>query len=83
VLGLLRELAARAPLVLVLEDLHWADDSSRELLAFLTVRLHHAPVLLAATLRDEALDTATRRWLAEPERRPGVTRLRCSSASGP
>jgi predicted ATPase len=29
VLGLLTEIAARAPLVLVLEDLHWADESSR------------------------------------------------------
>ncbi len=32
VLGLLAGLAARSPLVLVLEDLHWADESSRELL---------------------------------------------------
>ena len=80
-LGLLRELATRAPLILVLEDLHWADDSSRELLAFLAVRLHQAPVLLAATLRDEDLDPGTRRWLAELERRPGVTRLRLTGLS--
>ena len=76
VLELLRDLAAAAPLVLVLEDLHWADESSRELLAFLTVRLRQAPVLLAGTLREEELESGTRRWLAELEGRPGVTRLR-------
>ena len=42
VLGLLGDLAAGAPVVLVLEDLHWADESSRELLAFLAVRLRQA-----------------------------------------
>lgn len=39
VLALLADLADQAPLVLVLEDLHWADESSHELLAFLAVRL--------------------------------------------
>jgi DNA-binding CsgD family transcriptional regulator len=76
VLDVLREIAARAPLVLALEDLHWADESSRELLAFLAVRLGHAPVLLAATLREEDLEGGTRRWLTELEGRPAVTRLR-------
>ena len=75
-LGLLTDLAAQAPLVLVLEDLHWADDSSRELLAFLAVRLRQAPVLLVGTLRDEDLGGATLRWLSELERRPSVHRLR-------
>ena len=81
VLDLLRAQAAESPLVLVLEDLHWADESSRELLAFLTVRLRQAPVLLAATLREEDLDSSTRRWLAELERRPSVTRLRLAGLS--
>ena len=81
VLDLLRELAARSPLVLVLEDLHWADESSRELLAFLTVRLRQAAVLLAATMREEDLESGTRRWLAELENRPGVTRLRLPGLS--
>ena len=55
VLELLAGLAARSPLVLVLEDLHWADDSSRELLAFLAVRLRDQPVMLVGTLREEEL----------------------------
>ena len=60
----------------VLEDLHWADDSSRELLAFLAVRLHDQPVMLVGTLREEELAGNVGRWLAELERRPRVTRLR-------
>ena len=76
VLQLLAGLAARSPLVLVLEDLHWADESSRELLGFLAVRLRTEPVLVVGTLREEELAAGTRRWLAELERRPEVTRLR-------
>ena len=76
VLGLLTELAGHAPLVLVLEDLHWADESSRELLAFLAVRLRQAPVLVVATLREDGLDSDAQRWLTELEHRPAVTRLR-------
>ena len=76
VLGLLAELAAQAPLVLVLEDLHWADESSHELLAFLAVRLRDIPILVVATLRDDDLGSEARRWLADLQRRPRVTRLR-------
>jgi DNA-binding CsgD family transcriptional regulator len=76
VLGLLGDLAAAGPLVLVLEDLHWADESSRELMAFLAVRLRRVPALLAATVRDEDLDSGQRRWLAEMERRPSARRVR-------
>jgi DNA-binding CsgD family transcriptional regulator len=72
----LAELAALAPLVLVLEDLHWADASSRELLGFLAVRLRAEPVLLVATMRDNEVDGGVRSWLAELERRPRVSRLR-------
>jgi DNA-binding CsgD family transcriptional regulator len=74
--GVLAELADRAPLVLVLEDLHWADESSHELLAFLAVRLREQPVMVIATLREEELRHSARMWLAELERRPRVTRLR-------
>ncbi len=76
VLELLAGLATRSPVVLVLEDLHWADDSSRELLAFLAVRLHDRPVMLVGTLREEELAGRVGQWLAELERRPQVTRLR-------
>jgi class 3 adenylate cyclase/tetratricopeptide (TPR) repeat protein len=76
VFGLLAGLAVRSPLVLVLEDLHWADESSRELLAFLAVRLREEPVMIVGTLREEGLADAGRRWLAELEHHPRVTRVR-------
>jgi DNA-binding CsgD family transcriptional regulator len=75
VLEVLTDLAARAPVLLVLEDLHWADESSRELLDFLTVRLREQPIMVIATLRDDELSSSGRRWLAELERRPRARRL--------
>ncbi len=76
VLTLLSGLSARTPLVLVLEDLHWADESSRQLLAFLAVRLRDQRVLVVATIRDEDLSGDARQWLAELERCVRVQRLR-------
>src|SRR5271170_6334492 len=67
VLELLTGLAARAPVLVVLDDLHWADASSRELLAFLAVRLRAEKVMLVGTLREADLGRGARRWLAELE----------------
>jgi class 3 adenylate cyclase/tetratricopeptide (TPR) repeat protein len=41
----------RRPLILVLEDLHWADDVSEEFLGFLAEDLPGAPILLLAAYR--------------------------------
>jgi DNA-binding NarL/FixJ family response regulator len=76
VLEVLTGLAAQAPVLLVLEDLHWADESSRELLDFLAVRLREQPIMVVTTLRDDELSGGVRRWLAEVERRPRVLSLR-------
>jgi len=46
-------LAERQPLLLVLEDIHWADDMSVRLLAFLSRRGAAWPVLLVGTIRTE------------------------------
>jgi class 3 adenylate cyclase/tetratricopeptide (TPR) repeat protein len=43
--------AFRQPLVLILEDLHWADDASLDLLAFLFDSLRQAPLLIFANSR--------------------------------
>ena len=45
-------LAAETPLLVVLEDLHWADQASLDLLAFVAARLASEPLLLVATCRD-------------------------------
>ena len=56
VLGLLGRLSARRPLMLVLEDLHWADQSTRELVAFLVRSLRGVRVVLLATYRSDELN---------------------------
>ena len=55
VLGLLTELAAAAPVLLVLEDLHWADASTRDLVTFLSRMLHRERVALTGTYRTDDL----------------------------
>ncbi|NIU63453.1 MAG: AAA family ATPase, partial [Pseudomonas stutzeri] len=53
------ERAGRAqPLLLVLEDLHWADDSTMLLLQHIAQRLQEMPVLIVGTYRDVELDVA-------------------------
>lgn len=44
-------LAEGGPLLLVVDDLHWADDSSLDFFAFLLPRLGELPVLLAVACR--------------------------------
>jgi class 3 adenylate cyclase/predicted ATPase len=52
----LEALAREQPTLVVLEDLHWADDSLVELLEALSVRLAGVPLLLLAIARPEFLD---------------------------
>jgi DNA-binding CsgD family transcriptional regulator len=44
-----------SPVVLVLEDLHWSDSASAELLDFLARNLHQSSVLLVGTYRSDEL----------------------------
>ncbi|OZM74549.1 LuxR family transcriptional regulator [Amycolatopsis antarctica] len=53
VIGLLTELAADRPVLLVLEDLHWADGSTRNLLSFLVSRLREQRLLVLCSYREE------------------------------
>src|SRR5215471_1804421 len=48
----LRRQAAQRPLVVVVDDLHWADVSSLRLLVFLARQLHDASALVIGTYRD-------------------------------
>jgi DNA-binding CsgD family transcriptional regulator/tetratricopeptide (TPR) repeat protein len=71
-LALLSERAAAAPVLLVLEDLHWSDASTLDLVAFLAYNLVDRPVLLLATYRaDEPSSTERMRRLADGARRSG------------
>jgi DNA-binding SARP family transcriptional activator len=51
----IRELVTRQPLLIILEDLQWADEMTLRLVAFLTRALSPRPVLLAISARAEAL----------------------------
>ncbi len=54
-LGFLSALSRTAPILIVLDDLHWTDDSSLELLAYLARHLEDERVLLVGTCRDAEL----------------------------
>lgn len=49
----LEAFAARGPLLLVVEDLHWIDPTSDELVGVLLERLSRLPILLVLTARPE------------------------------
>ncbi|MBW8485369.1 ATP-binding protein [Actinomadura parmotrematis] len=65
------------PQVVVLEDLHWADPSSRDLLAFLARNVSRPGVLLACTFRTGDLPDGhpTRALVAGLARLPRVRRV--------
>ena len=76
-LGTLQRLAARGPVVVIVEDLHWADPATRDALAFLIRNLRDERVLLVLTVRSDDL---FRRhplvpWLAEVARSGRTRRL--------
>jgi len=82
-LTLLEQLAGRQPLVLVIEDMHWADRSTGDLLAFLVRNLRHGAVLLVVTFRSDELGRARplRRLPADLGRMAGVTSLELARLS--
>jgi DNA-binding NarL/FixJ family response regulator len=76
-LGFLGRLAAASPVVLVVEDLHWADEATRSLVAFLVRNLGDEPLLLVATVRSDDLHRRhpLMPLLAELRRSPRVERI--------
>jgi DNA-binding CsgD family transcriptional regulator len=70
-------LAERSPVVLVLEDLHWADRATRDLIAFLARTLRSGRVTVAVSYRSDELHRRhpLRPLLAELVRLPRVERL--------
>ena len=53
--ALLSELDGTAPVVLVVEDLHWADEATLDVMRVLARRIDTVPVLLVASYRDDEL----------------------------
>ncbi|MFC7495208.1 MULTISPECIES: ATP-binding protein [unclassified Nocardioides] len=77
---LLETAAATAPVLLVVEDTHWADQSTRELLSFLFSRPFDGPVAVVASYRSDDLHRRhpLRRQVAEWSRIRGVHRVALS-----
>jgi DNA-binding winged helix-turn-helix (wHTH) protein len=75
--GFLRRAAQRQPLLVVIDDLHWADPASLLLLQFLARELAAARVLLIAAYRDgrRGGDEPLSRCLGELARVDGCQRL--------
>jgi DNA-binding CsgD family transcriptional regulator/tetratricopeptide (TPR) repeat protein len=77
VLGLIERLSADRPLLLIIEDLHWADRSTLELATFLAQNLRGVPVAMVITYRSDEVDRRhpLRVLLSTWERMRTITRL--------
>jgi len=72
-------------MLLVVEDLHWADQSTRDLMSFLFSRGFEAPVALVASYRSDDLHRRhpLRRQVAEWARMGGVERIQVEPLGAP
>lgn len=66
--GFLTALSAHQPLLLVVEDLHWSDETSLELLHFLARRSRTCALLLVLSYRSEEVNAGLRDVLAQMDR---------------
>ncbi len=79
----LAEASRRRPVAVVVEDIHWSDAATRDLLGSLVHSLGTSRVLLVATERSGAVPRGhpLRLWLAEQRRFPNVTTLELDGLS--
>ena len=73
----LRELVSSRPLLLVLENLQWADETSLRLFSFLVRRIDAWPLLMVGIVRKEELGESTvlRRLLQETDGRSSLQQI--------
>lgn len=77
----LREKSTRAPLLVIVEDLHWSDDASLEGLLHLAHRIGPYPILLLLTYRNDEIQPGLAHVLAELDRRRLGSELRLDRLS--
>ncbi|MGI8551697.1 MAG: ATP-binding protein, partial [Dehalococcoidia bacterium] len=79
----LRRAAQVRPLLVALDDLHWADVPSLHMLQFLVRELHRTPLLVIGTYRDTEIQRGhpLAQALGELTRRPEVSRIALSGLS--
>jgi DNA-binding CsgD family transcriptional regulator len=77
ILTVFERVARSAVVVLVVEDVQWADEGTRSLTAFLSRNLRGARLLLLVTVRTEEVDAggSASRFIAELERHDWVERI--------
>jgi DNA-binding NarL/FixJ family response regulator len=75
-------LARAAPLLLILEDLHWVDATSLELLQVLPRRLAQLPVLIVISMRSDEANHMLDHWRAVLQRNRLVTEVDLAALSG-
>jgi DNA-binding CsgD family transcriptional regulator len=77
VVSLLERLAVEQLVVVAIDDLHWADTASMDLLGYLSRATRQAHLLVVGTLREEAAaDPALTVFIAELARLPTTEQLR-------
>lgn len=62
------KLAGLLPLVLVIEDIHWCDESSLEFLQYFLRHNTSLPWLVLLTYRNDEVDPLLRNWLVQQDR---------------
>ncbi len=79
----LAQLRSDAPVIAVLEDLHWADEASLDVLRLVAGRIETAPGLVIATYRDDELarDHPLRVLLGELPRHGSIARIKLEPLS--
>jgi predicted ATPase len=77
VFEILENAASQQPVVVIIEDIHWADTASLDLLRYVTRQLPGLPLLVVATYRDTELgrDNPLRQLLPVLTRESQATRL--------
>src|SRR5947209_4984272 len=61
-------LATKQPVLLIVEDVHWSDDTSLELLHYLARRCASYRLLLLMTYRNEEVRSSLSHWLTQLDR---------------
>jgi tetratricopeptide (TPR) repeat protein len=61
-------LSNQAPLLLIIEDVHWSDDTSLDFLHYLMRHSASQPLLLLVTYRHEEMQPELSNWLAQLDR---------------
>ena len=77
ILLLLERVTSTAPAILLIEDLHWADQSTRDFVAFLIDNARSAQLTLVITYRSDELVTGDvfLKYIAQLARNPSVSRI--------